>query len=189
MSQNDQNQQRRTAWTDDELKRMRRVLVMHAKYNGCGASASDIAQSALCATLGRPESQHTFAYLYTVLKNKIADRFRRRGREQVFPTHEMPIVDNRDGRSMLDKLIAKSENAALIDAMIQKLNEREWAIFWLRYFQDVPRAEICNILKITEGQYGNSIRQLHRKAELSAIELGIVTATEKDAANNDQRDE
>ena len=169
---------------EEGLEQGREFLVRYAKHHGLQEnSASDAVQSAFCATLRQPKRAHTLAYLLGALKNKIKDHFRRSKRTKVFPLDEMPLVDHRTEQTLLDKLIAQSEVAAFLNTLSSRVNEREWDLFLLRYFQNAPRAEICEILRISSGQYGNAIRQLNKKAEMVAVELGIVTPKEKEEKN------
>jgi len=167
--------------TTVELTQTRKVLVQYARCNGCNAhTASDVVQSALAAIINRPEEQHTLAYLYEVLRNKIYDIFRRRKREKAFPTDKLSIVDNRDARTLLDKLIAQSEAAAFVNALMTRLNDREQRLFQLIYFQERHREEVCEIMGLSCGQYGNSMRQIRKKAMLTAVELGIESSPAKE---------
>lgn len=158
----------------EELCNARKILIGTAKRYGVGeVSASDVAQSALAVTLDGPEERRTFAFLFKTLRNKIFDRFRRR-KKMVAGTLDVEwIIDNKEGTSPLENLIAQSERAVFFRVLKEKFNERQWRVFVLRYFYGHTGPEVCEILGIKDGAYRRALEDLKKKAKFVAELLGM----------------
>lgn len=168
----------------EELCNARPILIITARQRGVGeVSASDVAQSALAATLDGPEEQYTFAYLFRMLRNKIIDRFRRRQKMVAGMLDVERIIDGRDGTSPLEKLIAQSERADFFYTLREKLTPRQWHVFVLRYFYGHSGPEVCEILDIKDGAYRRALEDLKKKAKLIAMQLGIADDFPDDGDN------
>ncbi len=131
-----------------EFARASSARLTHAAYllTGDRQLAEDAAQTALVrvyAAWARVRRQDAYAYARTVLVNHVTDGWRRPLRERA--TAEVP--DRPAGGDMADEVAGRRW---LIEALAA-LTDRERAVIVLRYYFDLPEAEVASELNVTIG--------------------------------------
>jgi RNA polymerase sigma-70 factor (TIGR02943 family) len=107
------------------------------------------------------------SWLFSILKNKIIDHYRKKSRDlsEPVPGHSPTdsFFDEEDHWTQSDKPLAWGETAdANIDrkefykvflGCKKKLQELQQAVFSMKYMEDLDAAEICKALGITSSNY------------------------------------
>lgn len=116
---------------------------------GSTSAAEDLLQDALVKTwLAWKRIDATYAWAYTrrVMVNLMTDRWRRKRYEPV-------LGDESDRRADLRSESAFSvvDDQAWLVAQLTRLTPRERAMIVLRYVEDLPEAEVADLLKVSVG--------------------------------------
>lgn len=128
-----------------------RGSLQHVAYllTGDEYRAEDLLQDALVKTwLAWKGIDATYAWAYTrrVMVNLMTDRWRRKRYEPV-------LGDESDRRADLRSESAFSvvDDQAWLVAQLTRLTPRERAMIVLRYVEDLPEAEVADLLKVSVG--------------------------------------
>jgi RNA polymerase sigma-70 factor (ECF subfamily) len=138
-----------------ELRSLRNGLVSFARrgLRDC-AAAEDAAQETLLVLLESPQRYRAAAafrsYATGVLKHKITDALRRRGRE--LPLE--PAYDAADERAVDTEGDSGPDRHAFwrdIRQRLARLKPRERTVFWLREVNEWDTPQICRHVGVTQG--------------------------------------
>jgi RNA polymerase sigma-70 factor (ECF subfamily) len=163
-----------TRWVDEHGDCLYRYALSRVRDEG---TAEDIVQDTLLSALKALGSYTGIAaertWLVGILKNKIADHFRKRSREVAFDPTETdlsefdPMFERSDEwenhwhdtlspriwhRSPEDSL-EQSEFFGVLQECLTKLPERVANAFTLREMNDIDAAEVCEILGLTQSNF------------------------------------
>ncbi|MET8233910.1 SigE family RNA polymerase sigma factor [Micromonospora sp. NPDC005298] len=121
--------------------------LVHAAYlmTGDHHRAEDAAQTALVRTYAswsRIRDDDAYGYARRILVNHLVDGWRRPLRE--YPTEDVP---ERRGDDVADEVVTRRWLTAILGA----LSPRERAIVVLRYYFDLPEAQVARELAISVG--------------------------------------
>lgn len=138
---------------------------------GDSHTAQDIVQdtflSALSSQQGFKGLSSEKTWLYSILKHRIIDHYRRRGRSRIVTYSSLAKYspeDNNDG-SWIENVIEDGsvpspeekteteEFLTLIDDCLSRLPERQAAVFRMKSIEDIPAEQICSALGITAANY------------------------------------
>jgi len=133
-------------------------------------TAEDLVQAALVKAYlnWRTAREHPMPYVRRVMLNQRTDWWRRlRGREQV--TDELP-----DGPAFGDIADAQARQDAIVQAL-RGLTKRERAVVVLRYFEDLPEAQIAAELGIAVGTVKSTLFRALGKLRVSPelVPIGV----------------
>ncbi len=139
--------------------------LLHAAFllTGDRHAAEDAAQTALVRTYAawsRVRYEDAFAYARRVLVNHVTDRWRRRLRE--YATGSVP---DRPARADVAEEVALRQ--WLIGALAS-LTVRERAVIIMRYFFDLPEANVADELHISIGTVKSTSSRALAKLRISA---------------------
>ncbi len=142
--------------------------LLHAAYllTGDRHTAEDAAQTALVRTYAawsRVRRDDAFAYARRTLVNHVTDRWRRR---REYATGALP-----DQAARGDVAEEVTRRQWLI-AALRSLTARERAVLIMRYFFDLPEANVASELHITVGTVKSTSSRALAKLRISADETG-----------------
>ncbi len=107
-------------------------------------------------------------WLFTILKNKIIDHYRKKAtRQQVMTASDLQTTDddwfNDDGRWAEDRKpknwhtiedpLERKEIQKIINGCKDHLKELQQQVFTLKYLEDLDSVEICKVLNISSSNY------------------------------------
>ncbi len=103
-------------------------------------------------------------WLYRIATNLTLNHLRRQSLRTFFRldgTEHLDIPDNNDGA---DVQLEKSEQRRLIQEAMERLPHKQRAVFVLRYFEELPYADISTILETSVGalkaNYFHAVRKI-----------------------------
>jgi len=142
--------------------------LLHAAYllTGDRHTAEDAAQTALVRTYAawsRVRRDDAFAYARRILVNHVTDRWRRR---REYATGALP-----DQAARGDVAEEVTRRRWLI-AALGSLTARERAVLIMRYFFDLPEANVAHELHITVGTVKSTSSRALAKLRITADETG-----------------
>jgi len=143
--------------------------------------ANEAAQDAFISALNaleRYQDHSTFkAWLYTITLNTCRSRLRKRRTVEKLRQTLIGIfrVQSQKQASPEDAAIQNEKDAALWKA-IQSMDEKHRLPLVLRYYHDLPTAEIAHILNVNEGTIHS---RLHNGRERLRLALEPLTGVEK----------
>jgi RNA polymerase sigma-70 factor (TIGR02943 family) len=163
-------------WVDDHGECLYRYALVRVRKPEV---AEDLVQEALLAAVrgyekfgGRSSER---SWLVGILKNKIVDHFRKRGRETSFTDLEflsdeysekfVPVgfwnhdLGPHEWKQAPDEVMHRSEFWQVMRECLAKLPQKVRDVFTMREMDDVPSKEICATLSITDS---NLWVMLHR---------------------------
>lgn len=138
---------------------------------GDGDAAQDVAAEVFLRMVDkldtfRPRGRPLLAWLYTIARNLVADRYRREGQANQVPLEEaMPLVDAGDG---LDRRLDRRLEAECLAAALAHLTEEQRQVILLKFMENLCNAEVASVLGKSEG----AIKSLQHRA-LAALRRGI----------------
>jgi RNA polymerase sigma-70 factor (sigma-E family) len=137
--------------------------------------AEDLVQAALARTYvawPRVRRDDATAYARRVLVNLHTDWWRRR------PWRERP-VDPLPDRQAADDGAARADQRDALARALARLGRRERAVVVLRYYADLPEAEVANLLGITAGTVksaaSRALAKLRVSTELTDVRTEVST--------------
>jgi RNA polymerase sigma-70 factor (sigma-E family) len=139
-----------------EFARTSSARLQHAAYlmTGDPHEAEDAAQAALARTYAswqRVRKHDAYAYARTVLTNLLIDQWRRPLRE--YATERMP--ETHAPRDLADDVARRR----WLIAVLGTLSARERAVIVLRYYLDVPEADVARQMNLSLG----TVKSLHSR--------------------------
>lgn len=103
------------------------------------------------------EIKNPGAFLYRIARNAVVDHYRERGRAVVIPADLSPEMP--DLKQNIENMAVLSADVENIKKVIQKLDKEHQDIILLHYLEDMPLAEIAELM----GRPAGTIRvMLHR---------------------------
>lgn len=138
---------------------------------GDSHAAQDIVQdtflSALSSQQGFRGLSSEKTWLYSILKHRIIDHYRRRARSRVITYSSLArySAEAGDDGSWIENVTADNsvsspeekteteEFLALVESCISRLPERQGEVFRMKSMEDVPAEQICSALGITPANY------------------------------------
>ncbi len=156
-----------TAWVNDYSDILYGYVVQRVRDTD---TAKDLLQETFLAAWRNVDKYNGDAsvktWLFTILKNKIIDHYRRVSTKQ---TEELAYGDADNDSHYFDKTghwtedtypsewgilpIESKEFYAILDKGIKKLKEIQAAVFSMKYLDDMESEEICKVLNITPSNY------------------------------------
>ena len=116
---------------------------------GSRQAAEELLQDALVKTVARwrrvVEGGNPEAYIRQVMLNELRSRWRRRRRGVEHPTAE--LLDQAETRD----LESDTADRDLLAAALRKLAPRQRAVLYLRFYEDLPEAEVARQLGCSVG--------------------------------------
>jgi RNA polymerase sigma-70 factor (ECF subfamily) len=160
---------REQAFNQLVLRHRQGVFTTAAGILGNAQDADDVAQDVFIkvyTTIGdfRGESAF-FTWLYRITVNLCLNHLRSRKTRQFIGVDELEGLLQASERA--DEPAAEKELAAKLHAAIAELPEKQRAVFILRYFQELPHADIAKIMDRDVGtikaNYFQAVRKLREK--------------------------
>jgi RNA polymerase sigma-70 factor (sigma-E family) len=138
------NRESRESFTQFVAARSSSLVRTAYVLTGDQHSAEDLLQSALTKTAARWRHvrDHPEAYVRRVMYNEQISRWRRHGRESVVAV--MPESTEGDRSHQIDLRLS-------LEQALLTLPPRKRAVLVLRYFEDLPEAEVAEILGCSVG--------------------------------------
>ena len=117
-------------------------------------SADDVTQEVFCKAYeslkGFRAESSVYTWLYRITVNIALNSLRRQKVREFFRLDEM--FDLEDTSSVApDQAVEKNEEKVLIQKAIEKLPEKQKAVFILRYYEELPYENIATILHTSVG--------------------------------------
>jgi len=137
---------------EPDLRHLRQVLVRYATGRvGDPHAAEDLVQDTLlvAATGARPDGPPE-PYLVGVLKNKVADHFRRQGQVTPRDPDDFPGLLGADTGELPHEAAERTERAALARQLLGRLGDRDRDLLLLR-MAGASAAETGDALAMTSG--------------------------------------
>ncbi|MDU0294390.1 RNA polymerase sigma factor ShbA [Saccharothrix longispora] len=144
--------------TDELLARLRPRVVRYCRArisgNGTDASADDVAQETLLAVLTalpsyRDEGHGFGAFVFGIAGRKVADFYRRKGRDRTTPVAELPDV--RDERGGPERAALRTELLRNMHGLLGQLSENQREVLVYRLVVGLSAAETAELLSTTPG--------------------------------------
>ncbi|MGW4112545.1 RNA polymerase sigma factor ShbA [Actinosynnema sp. NPDC004786] len=144
--------------TDELLARLRPRVVRYCRGrisgSGTDASADDVAQETLLAVLTalpsyRDEGHGFGAFVFGIAGRKVADFYRRKGRDRTTPVAELPDV--RDERGGPEQSALRTELLRNVQGLLGHLSENQREILVYRLVLGLSAAETAELLSTTPG--------------------------------------
>jgi RNA polymerase sigma-70 factor (ECF subfamily) len=139
---------------------------------GCTAEdAEEIAQSTLIAVWRKanqfdPASAGAAAWIYTIARNLRTDLLRRTVRASR-SRDDADLVASPDPADPADVVIARVQDAARVEAAIERLSAEQSRVIRLSFIEERPHPEIAGLLEIPLGTVKSRIRlAMNRLREL-----------------------
>jgi len=166
---------------EPDLRHLRRVLVRYATGRvGDPHAAEDLVQDTLlvAATGARPDGPPE-PYLVGVLKNKVADHFRRQGQVSPRDPGDFPGLLGADTGELPHEAAERGERAALARSLLARLGERDRDLLLLR-MAGASAAETGDALGMSSGAV--------RVAQHRALERlrGLLSSDEHEGGRHDR---
>jgi RNA polymerase sigma-70 factor (ECF subfamily) len=145
-----------------------------ASYMGSRAKGEEVVQECMARLTPRTElpTGPFRPWLYRIARNRCLDILRRQQRS---PTYDRPI------RTHFDKAtstmgpatrVARQERSELIRAIIENMPEEYKAVLLLKFFENLSRAEMAEVLEVSEAAVKG---RLVRASEFLRTELAKIT--------------
>jgi len=143
---------------------------------GDPAEAVEITQETFLAALralpAYQEKQSFKSWLYTIALNASRSRLRKRKfLEKLKQTATTLFRLEHQKQALPEEVIMQSEQEAVIWQELNKLDERHRVVVVLRYFQDLPIAEIAEILNIHEGTIHSRLHTARERLRHALVHL------------------
>lgn len=135
---------------------------------GSAQAAEDLLQEALVKTVARwrrVREGNPEAYIRQVMLNDVRTRWRRRKRGVEHPTAE--LADVAEGRD-LESDVADRDALGIA---LRKLAPRQRAVLYLRFYEDLPEAEVARQLGCSVGTVKSQTHDALARLRVSAPEL------------------
>jgi len=164
-----------------ELARVRGAALKRHAFLLCGddAQAEDVLQEALARAFTRPprvpRSGGAEAYVRTIMLNLFIDGTRRQSRWN----RVAPLL--RPAEAAPDPADQVSARDAMLTAL-RGLSPRQRACLVLRYYEDMPVAEVAAALRVSEGAVK---RYLSEATTSMALRLASIESAEREGAERD----
>lgn len=130
------------------------------------AEAEEATQDALVAALkglGSYQGQAAFrTWLFAIAINRCRRRLRQRQRrEWLSNIVNQLFLDRAAMQSYMEEQLLRSEKVREIQAAVNSLDEKQRLPVILRYYQELPIAEIAQLLGVSERTVHNRLRSAH----------------------------
>jgi RNA polymerase sigma-70 factor (ECF subfamily) len=144
--------------TSDLLAALRPRLVRYCRARIRGAdtyaSADDVAQETLIGVLTalpsyRDEGHGFAAFAFGIAARKVADFFRKKGRDRATPVADLP--DSADHRSGPEQAVLRTELLANVHALLGTLTQAQREILVCRVVVGLSATETGELLSLTPG--------------------------------------
>ncbi len=114
----------------------------------------------------RPQGRPLLAWLYTIARNLVTDRYRQQSQaNQVALDEALPLADEGDGPG---REVDRRLEAECLAAALAHLTEEQRHVVLLKFMENLSNAEVASVLGKTEG----AIKSLQHRA-LAALRRAI----------------
>jgi len=87
------------------------------------------------------------AFLYRIARNLVIDHYREKGRTQIVPSDDLPIIDT---DCQIEKKAALDSDISQIKAKLTNLNDDYQNVIIWHYLDDLPICEVADLLGRSE---------------------------------------
>lgn len=87
------------------------------------------------------------AFLYRIARNLVIDHYRKKGRTQIVPADDLPLVDPNSG---MEKKVLLDSDIGQIKVKLMSLNDDYQNVIIWHYLDDLPIQEVANLLDRSE---------------------------------------
>jgi len=138
---------------------------------GDGQAAQDVAGEVFVRMVEkldtfRPRGRPLLAWLYTIARNLVADRYRQQSRANTVALEAaVPLVDDSDGP---ERLVDRRLEAECLSLALVHLTEEQRQVILLKFMENLSNADVARMLDKSEG----AIKSLQHRA-LAALRRAI----------------
>lgn len=142
------------AFNELVLRYQEKIYWVARRFSNDHDSADEIVQEVFCKVYEslrefRGESGF-YTWLYRITVNASLNALRRQRVRDFFRIDEL-LEQQDSGSETPDDIVERNEQRTLIEEAIEKLPEKQKAVFILRYYDEMPYEEIATILKTSVG--------------------------------------
>src|SRR3990172_3922949 len=156
-----------SAFNEIVLRYQEKIYWVARRFLSNHADADDIVQEVFIRAYERIQEFRSesglYTWLYRIAVNASLNALRRQKVREFFHLDSLLEVEDTGGESP-DRAFEKDEHRRLIDEAIQRLPEKQKAVFVMRYVDDLSYEEISEILKTSVGglkaNYFHALRKI-----------------------------